>query len=450
MGSGGSVEMDSDFAVSADPNTSDPALSESSITAECDHVYGEWVVTKEPSCIEAGSRERVCAECGDTQVEKIAALEHSWAEEYAVDNPATCTSEGKESIHCAQCGAIKDGSTRSIAKLAHAFGEWLVQKEATYYAKGVKTRVCKKCGAVETASVPIKARTSLAKASIATIVAKAYTGKAFTPTPAVKLSGKSLKLGTDYKLSYKNNVKVGKATVTVTGIGKYSGSASRTFKICWPISKSKVSKIAAKTYKGTAFKPAPKITYKGKALKKGMDYKLSYKANVKAGTAQITITGKGSYIGSKTVKFKIQKASLSKAKVAKIANKTYTGKAIKPAPKVTFGGKVLKKGTDYTLSYSKNKAAGTARITVKGKGNYKGARTISFKIVKPKPKAKTSSSKNVNAGSNTGSSGDTVYITKTGSKYHLEWCSSLRKSKIPVSKSDAISRGFDPCKICNP
>ena len=44
----------------------------------------------------------------------------------------------------------------------------------------------------------------------------------------------------------------------------------------------------------------------------------------------------------------------------------------------------------------------------------------------------------------------TVYVTKTGQKYHREGCSSLRKSKIAVSVKEAVERGFGACKICNP
>jgi competence protein ComEC len=44
----------------------------------------------------------------------------------------------------------------------------------------------------------------------------------------------------------------------------------------------------------------------------------------------------------------------------------------------------------------------------------------------------------------------TVYTTKTGSKYHLDGCSSLSKSKIPISLSDAKVKGLGPCSKCNP
>jgi len=44
----------------------------------------------------------------------------------------------------------------------------------------------------------------------------------------------------------------------------------------------------------------------------------------------------------------------------------------------------------------------------------------------------------------------TVYITKTGKKYHRDGCSYLRQSKIEVSLKDAKSRGYTPCSRCNP
>lgn len=45
---------------------------------------------------------------------------------------------------------------------------------------------------------------------------------------------------------------------------------------------------------------------------------------------------------------------------------------------------------------------------------------------------------------------DTVYITKTGEKYHRAECRYLSKSKIPIKKSDAIAKGYEPCKVCKP
>jgi len=44
----------------------------------------------------------------------------------------------------------------------------------------------------------------------------------------------------------------------------------------------------------------------------------------------------------------------------------------------------------------------------------------------------------------------TVYTTNSGSKYHVDGCSSLRKSKIPISLSDAKASGLTPCSKCHP
>ena len=44
---------------------------------------------------------------------------------------------------------------------------------------------------------------------------------------------------------------------------------------------------------------------------------------------------------------------------------------------------------------------------------------------------------------------DTVYITKTGKKYHRGNCRYLRKSKIAISRKKAMKR-YKPCKVCKP
>ncbi len=58
-----------------------------------------------------------------------------------------------------------------------------------------------------------------------------YTGSAFTPAVSVTLNGTTLKAGTDYTVAYTNNIEVGTATVTVTGKGNYTGTATANFTI---------------------------------------------------------------------------------------------------------------------------------------------------------------------------------------------------------------------------
>lgn len=44
----------------------------------------------------------------------------------------------------------------------------------------------------------------------------------------------------------------------------------------------------------------------------------------------------------------------------------------------------------------------------------------------------------------------TVYITRTGKKYHRDGCEYLRQGKIPIALKDAKAKGYTPCKVCNP
>jgi len=76
------------------------------------------------------------------------------------------------------------------------------------------------------------------------------------------------------------------------------------------------------------------------------------------------------------------KVKLSKC-TATVKSQVYTGKALKPAITVKYGKVALKKGTDYTVTYAKNKAVGTATATLKGKGKYTGTKKVSFKILPP-------------------------------------------------------------------
>ena len=74
---------------------------------------------------------------------------------------------------------------------------------------------------------------------------------------------------------------------------------------------------------------------------------------------------------------------------ARVSDRVYTGSEQKPKPTVVAAGSVLKEGTDYTLSYSNNVKVGTASVTIRGKGNYSGSVTKTFKIYKDTFKAGT-------------------------------------------------------------
>ena len=141
-----------------------------------------------------------------------------------------------------------------------------------------------------------------------------YTGKAIKPAVTVKskIAGRTVKLskGTQYKVYYKNNVVPGTATITVKGTGHFTGTLTKTFKI----TKVKLGTVTLSktTFTYTGHEIKPKVTVKAKVdgvvktLEKGVDYTVSYKNNVKKGTATVTVKGIGNFTGTITKEFKIK------------------------------------------------------------------------------------------------------------------------------------------------
>lgn len=214
-----------------------------------------------------------------------------------------------------------------------------------------------------------------------TVPSVTYNGKAQKPAVTVKYNNYKFKNGTDYTLSYKNNTKIGTATVTVKGKGKLSGTRSVTFKInAKPIKNAVITYNNSLTYNGSKLSPAVTVKYGNATLKKNTDYTVAYSNNVNAGTGTITITGKGIYGGSVKKTFTIKKLGISASAVSGTGNKVYTGSVIKPVPAVKVGGRTLKNGTDFTVSYKNNTEPGTATLKVTGKGNYSGSVSKTFRI----------------------------------------------------------------------
>ena len=90
-------------------------------------------------------------------------------------------------------------------------------------------------------------------------------------------------------------------------------------------------------------------------------------------------SGKTSGVGAMAA----SQCDISQASVASIGTQAYTGKAVKPKPSVWWGSEKLVAGTHYTLSYANNVKAGTATVTIHGKGTYVGSKCVSFKILSP-------------------------------------------------------------------
>lgn len=258
------------------------------------------------------------------------------------------------------------------------------------------TGIGKYSGTIErTFKINPKSGTSLGikyKENNATSVSRVYNGAAYKPKVSIVDGALVLTEGKDFTVTYPSSpVKVGTYTLTVNYKGNYSGTKTASYKVTAKNIADNtilVSGISSTGYTYTTNAITPKITIKDGSktlvLGTGNDYTVTYSANTNVSTstqkAKITIRGIGNYTGTRVVEFKIIPADISKATATKIADKIYTGSAQKPAPVLKFGGKSVS-SANYTLTYSANKNTGKATITVKGKGNFKGTKKVTFKIL---------------------------------------------------------------------
>lgn len=112
------------------------------------------------------------------------------------------------------------------------------------------------------------------------------------------------------------------------------------------------------------------------------DISVTYENNINVGTATIIYTGKNNYTGEIRKNFKITEASITDDMIANIPSVTYNTRAHTPDVTVTFEGSTLEAGKDYGVAYTNNINAGTATVTVTGKGNFTGTASKAFTINK--------------------------------------------------------------------
>lgn len=138
-------------------------------------------------------------------------------------------------------------------------------------------------------------------------------------------------------------------------------------------------------YDGSEKKPAVEVKY-GETTLAAADYTVSYSNNVNAGvnTASVTVTSNdnSSYKFTATKNFTIAQAPISGAMIADIVDVTYNTRTHTPDVTVTFNGSTLEAGKDYDVAYTNNINAGTATVTVTGKGNFTGSANTTFTIAK--------------------------------------------------------------------
>ena len=232
------------------------------------------------------------------------------------------------------------------------------------------------------------------KCSIRVSDAPLLTATGGIPEITVKDGGTVLLQGRDYTVSYQDNHSLGKATAIITGCGSYGGETVKTYQVKKDFTAAKLAwDMPDDYYNGKEKKPKISVTLDGVPLKEGKDYTLSY-VNCKnasvSESAQVIASGKGEYAGSLSISFTIRPLSLNSGSVAvsRIRDVVYNGKSQEPSFTVKYGKTVLKKDVDYTVSYYRNVDAGTASVTIRGKGNYEGSVYTDFRITPKKLTAK--------------------------------------------------------------
>lgn len=244
-------------------------------------------------------------------------------------------------------------------------------------------------------------------------VTRTYTGAEIKPRIRVVDKGTAAVLveGKDYKVTYNDNINVGKKEIIIDGLADYTQEnyttvycGRATFKNAYEITKKNlgdndvvIDDILDQPYSTQQIKPEPTVRWGDRILQVTTEFRYTYAANKDAGVAAgtVTVNGNGNFSGTKSKTFNITKKDItdSDVHIDPIPDQLYIGgQDIKPVPVVTWdnAGKSVKltAATDYTVGYKqdedgKSQEVGTVEVTIKGaEKNYTGTRTITFEIVK--------------------------------------------------------------------
>jgi len=215
-----------------------------------------------------------------------------------------------------------------------------------------------------------------------------YDGKAKEP---IKIEG--LDKGTDYDVSYENNVEPGTASATITGKGNYTGTCEKEFNIKKRSLSDAQMKLSPASFKydGNPHTPTSiTLTYDGKVLEEGTDYEIESRPEGKdVGEYSITANGKGHYEGTRTGAFTIIKSTdEEKPKKRSLPGIELSWTSVeydgsRQVPAVTLrDGSILKEGTDYVVDRPYSTNAGSYTIKVTGRGDYEGNATAKYEITR--------------------------------------------------------------------
>ena len=259
----------------------------------------------------------------------------------------------------------------------------------TYTVKATVAESANYKAATATGSFTIAPKTVTNAAVTLSQTSYAYTGRAFQPSVTVK-DGTTVIPASEYTVAYTDNTNVGTATVTVSDRagGNYVVSGTATFTITKAALSGVSVSLGGWTYGDTAKTPTvsgnlgnANVTYQYKAADAADEtYTNVVPTNAGTYTVKATVAESANYAAATATRnFTIVPKAISKATVENIGEQEFTGRTITPTVTVKDSTVVLT-DADYSVAYANNIDAGTANVTITGKGNYTGSTSVKFTI----------------------------------------------------------------------
>lgn len=268
----------------------------------------QWYRVKKAE--DAESFESVLDETGGAEEDDLEADDDGTYELDAIRKFAANVKEEDDVTTIDGAAAIKGAAGLTYKVTKEDIGYRLIcqvkaKKYSGYRAKYVPENTAMYRTVIIRVKVPVKKK-ALTKKMIRLKKKYAYEGKAIKGNETVKDGKEVLDSGKDYKASYQNNKNLGKATITIKGIGNYKG----TKKVSYTIVKRSVRSATChykktRSYTGRWVKPNVTLKVGKVKLKKNRDYTLVYRNNLQIGKASVVIRGMGNFTGKKTITFKI-------------------------------------------------------------------------------------------------------------------------------------------------
>ena len=127
---------------------------ETQISDPLGHDYGEWKITKEPTCTKYGTKKHICKRCNEYEIDVIDPTGHQHTK--IIDQKAaTCEEKGYSGdLYCEDCRVIIQLG-QEIAATGHTWDNGEITKEPTQTATGIRTYTCKTCHKTRTETIPM-------------------------------------------------------------------------------------------------------------------------------------------------------------------------------------------------------------------------------------------------------------------------------------------------------